>query len=301
MKVIVTGGAGFIGSHTVDLLINKGYDVVIIDNLSTGKKENINSEAKFYDTDIRNEKKLDEIFKKEKPEFVIHLAAQTSVRKSLDQPTYDQDINIRGSINILEMCKKYKVKKIVYSSSAAIYGEPIKLPIDENHSIRPTSPYGVSKYAAELFISSYSHLYDFDYVILRYSNVYGPRQDPEGEAGVVTIFLNNIKNNKPVIIYGDGKQTRDFIFVKDVARANVLVLNKTIKNKIFNISSNTQTSIINLANLMGTIFNKNVDIKFDKPIKGEIKNSCLDNSLAKLELDFNNKFNLEQGISFFQD
>jgi UDP-glucose 4-epimerase len=212
MKVLVTGGAGFIGSNLVDRLIEKKYEVVIIDNLSTGKKEHINKNATFYKADISSNE-IEDIFKKENINIVIHTAAQIDVQKSINDPIYDCKNNIIGTLNILEACKKHKIEKLVYSSSAAVYGQPDYLPVDEEHPINAMSGYGISKHTPEHYINMYSDIYGLNASILRYSNVYGPRQDPKGEGGVISIFVDKMLNNEEPIIYGDGEQTRDFIYV----------------------------------------------------------------------------------------
>ncbi|MBU0536065.1 MAG: NAD-dependent epimerase/dehydratase family protein, partial [Nanoarchaeota archaeon] len=244
MKVVVTGGAGFIGSHIVDILISKGYDVVVVDNLSTGKKDNINPKARFYEVDITNSPFLVKVFEKEKPDFVIHEAAQINVRKSVSEPVFDAITNIIGTIELLELCREHKVKKIVYAGSGgACYGEPEQIPCNELHPVNPICHYGVSKHAAEHYFFLYKYLYRIDYVILRYSNVYGPRQDPKGEAGVISIFLDKIKNQEKPNIFGDGEQTRDYVYVSDVARENLLALESQSQTSIFNIGTGRETSV----------------------------------------------------------
>lgn len=241
MKVLVTGGAGFIGSHIVDQLIEEGYEVCIIDNMSHGKKENINKNAKFYKIDIRD-KEIINIFKKEKPDYVIHEAAQISVQNSMINPIEDAEINILGSINILEACRKVNVKKIIYPASAAIFGEPEYLPIDESHPLNMISSYGVSKHTVEHYLKVYKELYGINYSILICSNVYGPRQDSSGEGGVVSIFFDKILKGQVPTIFGDGEQVRDFVYVKDVVMANSMML-KTDKCGIYNLCTNTKTTI----------------------------------------------------------
>jgi UDP-glucose 4-epimerase len=295
MKVLVTGGAGFIGSHIVDLLVDKGYDVVVVDNVSTGKNKNLNEKVKFYQEDITSEK-LRDIFEKEKPLFVIHQAAQASARVSIKKPVFDESINVEGTINLLECCKEFNIKKIVYASSAAVYGNPEQLPIDESHSIKPISQYGASKYSAELFIRTYYHLYNIDFAILRYSNVYGPRQDAEGEAGVVAIFINALLNNKQPQIFGDGDQTRDFVYVTDVALANLLALEKTTKNKVFNISTGKKTSINELFQIIKDKLNSSLSAEHTSSIPGDIRESFLNCSLSQQELGWKAETDINEGI-----
>jgi len=295
MKVLVTGGAGFIGSHLVDEALEEGYDVVTIDNLNNGKLENLNKDAKFYKVDIVDIDNLSLVFEKEKPDYVIHLAAQISLRESLKNPIYDAEQNILGSINILECCRKFNVKKVVYASSAAVYGFPKYLPVDEKHPINPFSPYGVSKHTVEHYLQYYHENFEIDYIILRYSNVYGERQDPLGEAGVIAIFIDKLKKGERPIIFGDGEQTRDFIYAKDVVEANLLALEKETENKVFNISTNTETSVNELFKKIKEIMNSNINPIYKNPIK-EVRNIRLDNSLAEKELNWKPKVELNEGL-----
>ena len=295
MKVLVTGGAGFIGSHLVDEASEEGYDVVTIDNLNNGKLENLNKDAKFYKVDIVDIDNLSLVFEKEKPDYIIHLAAQISLRESLKNPIYDAEQNILGSINILECCRKFNVKKVVYASSAAVYGFPKYLPVDEKHPINPFSPYGVSKHTVEHYLQYYHENFEIDYIILRYSNVYGERQDPLGEAGVIAIFIDKLKKGERPIIFGDGEQTRDFVYAKDVVEANLLALEKETENKVFNISTNTETSVNELFKKIKEIMNSNINPIYKNPIK-EVRNIRLDNSLAEKELNWKPKVELNEGL-----
>jgi len=214
MKILLTGGAGFIGSHIADLLIQQGHQVVIIDNLSRGKEENLNPAAVFYRLDIRDEK-LEKIFSREKPEILNHHAAQVSVRNSVEDPIQDLEINIRGTVHLLELSRRYGVKKVIFASSGgAIYGEQEYFPADENHPLKPLSPYGVTKLAGEKYLYYYQKNFQLPYVALRYANVYGPRQDPFGEAGVVAIFTQKMLTGATPIINGTGEQTRDYVYVE---------------------------------------------------------------------------------------
>ncbi|MBS4539134.1 SDR family oxidoreductase [Clostridium sp. D2Q-11] len=293
--VLVTGGAGFIGSNIVDRLIKNGDKVIIIDNLSTGKKENINKKAIFYEKDIRD-KSIEEVFDVERPKYVIHHAAQIDVQQSIENPVLDGDINILGTINILENCKKYDVKKIIYASSAGVYGEPEYLGIDEKHSVKPISNYGISKLTPEHYIRTYSQIYGLKYTILRYSNVYGIRQDPKGEGGVVSIFMDKMFNKENPIIFGDGSQTRDFIYVDDVVEANILALQKG-DNQIFNIGTSVATSIKELFDIMNSIIGYNLKIDYSQWRKGDIIHSYFNISKAKNKLDWTPKYSLEKGIN----
>jgi UDP-glucose 4-epimerase len=225
MKILVTGGAGFIGSHVVDAYLELGHEVVVVDNLSSGSIENLNPKAKFYKMDIRDSD-IEDLFKNEKPDIVNHHAAQMDVRKSVEDPIYDADVNIIGSLNLLQNCIRYGVKKFIFASTGgAIYGEQDYFPADEEHPTRPLSPYGVAKLTVEKYLYFYKEVHGLNYVVLRYANIYGPRQNPHGEAGVVAIFTSKMLKGEQPVINGDGFQTRDYTFVGDVVRANVLALN----------------------------------------------------------------------------
>lgn len=295
--VLVTGGAGFVGSHIADLLIEKGYKIIVVDNLSAGFKENINKKAVFHKADILDEKKLDEVFSKEKPDFVIHQAAQVSVRKSMEDPIFDARVNMIGSANVFLLCKKYNVKKVIYSGSGgARYGEPKYLPCDEKHPCFPISPYGVSKYTTEHLLRVFCSDAKIDYAALCYSNVYGPRQDPNGEAGVIAIFLNNMLNGKDCIINGDGGQSRDFVYVKDVAKANLMALEKNTNEKIFNIGTGKETSVNELFDAMKKITGKDSKAGHGAAIPGEVYRIYLDVKLAEKELGWKAEYSMEKGL-----
>lgn len=299
MKALVTGGAGFIGSHLVDLLINEGHEVTIIDNLITGNKENVNCKARFIFMDICL-LDLDTVFSENRPDCVFHLAAQVSVGESINDPINDSEINIKGLINVLENCKKYNVKKFVFSSTAAVYGTPIYLPITEKHITDPISFYGVSKLAAEMYIKTYNTLYGIDYAILRYANVYGPRQSHNGEGGVISIFINRIINHESPIILGTGEQTRDFIYVSDVVRANLKA--STSENVgTFNISSGTAISLIQLLNSLSYIRSSDILPLYQNHRIGDIAHSCLDNSMAELKLNWKPTYKLDEGLKITLD
>ncbi len=295
MKVIITGGAGFIGSNIADLLIDKGLEVVIIDNLSHGKKQNINPKAKFYNCDIRDSKIL-EIFQKEKPQVLIHEAAQISVPNSVDDPINDASINIIGTLNLLEACRKTGVKRVIYPASAAIFGEPEYLPIDEKHPLNMMSGYGVTKHTVEHYLSVYKSLYGIDYVALRYANVYGPRQDSSGEGGVVAIFSEKLIKNEIPYIYGDGQQIRDFVYVKDVAKANFMALTSG-DNEIFNVSTNQKISINDLLNVVNSALGRNIKAVYTDERPGDIRNSYMSYDKIKNALGWTPDYNLEAGIA----
>lgn len=293
MKVLVTGGAGFIGSHTADMLAEKGYEAVIVDNLSNGRRENLSPRAKFYQADITRDD-TDEIFRKEKPDFVIHMAAQISLRKSFENPEEDAKQNILGTIRVLEAAASHGVKKIIYSSTAAVYGEPEKIPVSEECPPNPSSPYGIDKYAAEKCIELFHKLKGIDYTILRYSNVYGPRQDPMGEAGVISIFINSMLRNKSPEIFGDGSHTRDFVYVKDVARANIMAL-LSGKNGIYNVGSGKETSVNDIFGLISRHACPGVEPVYLPPIN-EVARMIFDCSKIGKDIGWTPTVRIEDGI-----
>lgn len=296
MKILVTGGAGFIGSNIVDKLISLGYKTVVVDNLSTGNKENINSNTKFYQLDITSPN-MEDIFEQEEITHVIHHAAQIDVQHSIQDPLFDIKNNIMGTVNLLENCKDYGVKKIVYASSAAVYGEPDYLPVDEEHPIKAMSPYGISKHTPEHYIKMYKQLYGLDYTILRYANVYGPRQDPKGEGGVISIFVDKMLSGEEPIIFGDGEQTRDFVYVGDIVEANIKALTKG-DGEIINISCNTQDSVNDLYKTINGIMKTNLQAIYKEERKGDIRDSYLDNNKAKKVLNWFPAYDLREGLTY---
>ena len=296
MKILVTGGAGFIGSNIVDALIEKKHKVVIVDNLATGNIKNVNKKAKFYKVSVCDRKKIDEIFKKEKIDIVIHHAAQLDVRKSVEDPCFDADVNIKGALNILEACKNTKVKKIIFASSGGtIYGECGTKAPDEKAFANPLSPYGVAKLSVEHYIKAYSALYGLKYTILRYANVYGPRQDVNGEAGVVAIFIGRMSQNKEFFIFGDGKQLRDYVYVKDVVSANIKSLTKG-NNEVINIGTNKTTSVTKLAQELSKIMGYEKKPIFKPKRNGELFKSFLNISKAKKVLGWEPKVDIIKGL-----
>ena len=294
MRTLVTGGAGFIGSHLIDALVERDYKVIILDNLSSGKKENLNKKAKFYKIDILSPQ-IFQIFKREKPEIVFHFAAQINVKKSIKNPIEDAKTNILGSLNILENCKKFKVKKIIFASSVGVYGEPKFLPIKENDLLNPISPYSIAKMTIEKYLQFYQSK-NLDFVSLRFSNVYGPRQKSDGEGGVVAIFIKKLLKNKRPTIFGSGRQTRDFIFVKDAVSAVLKALNYKGKEKIFNIATGKETSINQLFKLISKILKIKIKPRYLPKREGDIQRSCLKIDLAKKFLKWKPKYDLEEGI-----
>ena len=291
MAILVTGGAGFIGSHIVDKLISKNFEVIVVDNLITGKLENLNPLAKFYNLDITYPE-LEKIFINDKIDYVYHEAAQASVGKSDNDPYYDASVNVLGAINLFRLCKKYKVKKTIIASTAAVYGNPEYLPVDEKHKTKVLSFYGLSKLSMEHYIKQFG----INYVIFRYSNVYGPRQDAEGEAGVISIFIDKILKDETLEIHGTGLQSRDFIYVKDVVSANVRVLDSNVKNEVINLSTNCQINLLDLASLLKNLVKSNINLSYTHPRNGDIEHSVLDNTKAKSLLNWSNVVSLHQGL-----
>lgn len=274
MKILLTGGAGFIGSHVADGYIALGHEVVIVDNLSAGKKENLNKKAKFYQADICDILEIDKIFKIEKPDIVNHHSAQISVPFSVKKPILDAQINILGTLNLLELSVLYGVKKFIYANSGgAMYGEAIR-PKKEYDIIRPLSPYGISKHTIEHYLILYHQLYDLDYVSLRYSNVYGPRQDSQGEAGVIAIFIEKLIKNERPTIFGDGNQSRDYIYIKDVVKANIIALE--LKNQVFNVGTGITTTTQQICDTLQKIMGKNISPIYASERKGDLQCSVLD-------------------------
>ncbi|MFQ5962825.1 MAG: NAD-dependent epimerase/dehydratase family protein [Candidatus Scalinduaceae bacterium] len=299
MKILVTGGAGFIASNLVDKLISLGHDVVIVDNLSTGKTENINPRATFYKEDICNAKGLEKIFSKEKPDIVNHHAAQVDLRRSVKEPTYDAQVNILGSLNLIELSNKYNIRKFIYiSTGGAIYGEPKYLPADEKHPIEPLSQYGVSKHTVEhyLFVSEQTH--GLNYTVLRYPNVYGPRQDPHGEAGVVAIFSELMLDGKQPTIFGDGAKTRDYVYVDDLINANVIVMFNPANSQgeFYNLGWGKEVKDIEIFEAVRDALGLKIKPIYDKKRPGEIDHICLDSAKATKQLHWKPEVKLKEGI-----
>jgi len=296
MKVLVTGGAGFIGSHVVDALIRQGYQVVVVDNLSTGRLENINPAATFYQADICGPE-LERIFEEEKPELVNHQAAQTVIQKSMEDPAFDAKQNILGGLNLIMQCLRFGVKKIVYASSGgAVYGEPKYRPVDESHPVNPVSYYGISKHTIEHYLHVFCLEYTLRYVVLRYSNIYGPRQSPKGEAGVVAIFTRQMLQGERPTIFGKGDKTRDYVYVADVVTANLLAMGKG-ENSIYNIGTGVETSDLEMFNLLAELTGYQSNPHYAPVRKGEIYRSCLDYSKAQKAIGWQPQFLLREGLA----
>ncbi len=295
MIILVTGGAGFIGSHVVDHYINAGDRVVIVDDLSSGTKRNINPKAKFYKMDICSSE-LKSIFETEKPDFVIHMAAQTAVSKSVQDQITDARVNILGSLNIISNCVDYKIRKFIYASSCALYGQPEYCPLDENHPINPLSPYGVSKHTVEHYLATQCHLNGLSYIVLRFANVYGPRQNPDGEGGVVAIFSKKLLSGEQATIYGHGDKTRDYVFVLDVVQAIALAL-KSKTNGIYNIGTGLETQDQAIFDLIKNECNYQGMPIYAPERPGEIKRICLSSNNVKKALNWKPHVVLKNGIS----
>ena len=297
-KILVTGGAGFIGSHVVDECISRGYKVVVVDDLSTGNINNLPKSdlLEFYEMDIRSEQ-IEAIFKREKIDYCVHLAAQTSVANGELNPYWDAEMNILSSIKLLSLCEKYGVNKFIASSSAAVYGTPKYLPINEYHTTLPISHYGLSKIVMEKYIQL-SHI---PYIIFRFANVYGPRQASSKESGVVAIFHDAMSKSEPINIFGDGEQIRDFVFVKDIAKGVVASIESNIENEILNFSSNTGIKINELFKLMKDLYQYKQDAIYLPPRAGDIKNSVLSNEKAMQLLSNLKSTTLEDGLKMLRD
>lgn len=293
MKILVTGGCGFIGSHIVDAYIAEGHNVAVIDDLSTGDIGNLNPEAKFYEMDVNSD--LQDVFEREKFEVINHHAAQINVRTSVDDPLFDARVNILGTINLLSLAVQQGVNRFIYASSGgAVYGEPEELPANEKTPLCPLSPYGVSKVAAEKYILTYAHLFGLDSFILRYSNVFGPRQIAKSEAGVISIFIEHILKGEPCIVYGDGEQTRDYVFVGDVVEANILALD--CSSNIINIGTGIETSVNDLITIFSSILGRIAEHQHVDPRPGEVLRSVLDCQKASLEIGWHPDVVLKDGI-----
>jgi UDP-glucose 4-epimerase len=296
LKILVTGGAGFIGSHVVDRFINEGHTVSIVDDLSTGRESNLNPRAHFYKIDIRDPHLID-VFTAEQPEVVSHHAAQMDVRKSVADPLFDASVNVLGALNVLEAARKSGVRKFIHiSSGGTVYGEPRYLPCDEAHPIAPLCPYGITKHTFEHYLYLYQQLYGLDYTVFRYPNVYGSRQDPHGEAGVIAIFCGLMLKRRPVTIFGDGEQLRDYVFVADCARANLLAAAPGSPSGIFNLGSAIGTSVNQLFAALKHITAYPLDAAYAPARPGEIFKIYLDARLAQRELGWTPSLTLTEGL-----
>lgn len=295
MKIFVTGAAGFIASHVADKYIELGHDVHVIDNLYSGFEKNVNSNAKFHNMDIRSEGFTD-LIKSEKPDIINHHAAQASVSVSVKEPLLDQEVNIAGTLNLILASVEAGVKKIIYANTGgALFGEPESLPVNESMALRPESPYAVSKYTAERYLHAYSKLEGLKYTSLRYSNVYGPRQNPHGEAGVIAIFTRQLMEDREHTIFGDGSKTRDYVYVGDVVEANTLSLEKG-DNECVLIGSGEEVKDIEIFESVRDALGKNIEPNFGPHRKGDIMHMRFDPSLAIALLGWKPQTNFKDGI-----
>ncbi|HTN71307.1 MAG TPA: NAD-dependent epimerase/dehydratase family protein [Methylomirabilota bacterium] len=295
MKIVVTGGAGFIASHIVDAYIDRGYEVHVIDDFSTGRKENLNPKAIVHSLDIAD-RAAAAIIAKIKPDALNHHAAQMDLRRSVEDPLLDARINIMGFVNLLEACKDAAVKKVIFASSGgAIYGDKEPIPADEEHPTEPLSPYGVSKKTGELYLAYYHAAFRMPFVALRYSNVYGPRQSSKGEAGVVAIFISQLLSGKNPMINGDGKQTRDYVFVGDVVKANVAALEADYIGPV-NIGTGKETDVLTICQVLRQGLKSAIEAVHGPAKIGEQRRSCLDASRAKRVLGWNAEVSLATGL-----
>lgn len=296
MKILVTGGAGFIGSHVVDRCIAAGHDVVIVDDLSTGRRELAHPAARLVVRDIRSPE-LADVFEAERPQAVVHVAAQAEVRRSVEQPVFDADVNILGSVNLLECARRSGVRTVVYSSSGgAVYGDTDVLPTPEDHPARPASPYGVSKFTVEVYLACWAQLYGIRGVALRYANVYGPRQSPLGEAGVVAIFSHRLLRQEQAIINGDGLQTRDYVYVEDVADANLRALDRPDASGAINIGTGVETSVVDLFCQLRDATGVPAEARHGPAKLGEQRRSVVAIARAKQQLGWEPRVPLAEGL-----
>ena len=298
MRILVTGGAGFIGSHTVDALVASGAgEISVLDDLSSGKRQQVNAKATLYQTDLRDAAAVGSVVEQVRPEIVFHLAAQMDVRRSVADPAFDAQVNLVGFLNLIESARRHGLKRVVFASTGgAIYGEQDEFPCTEDHPRRPVSPYGVAKLATEAYLFFYKVEYGIDYLALRFGNVYGPRQDPHGEAGVVAIFCGRILDGKPVTIYGDGTQTRDYIYVGDVVRAVVAAAKSRASGIALNIGTGIETSVNELYSTLAGIADFPTQAQHAAARPGEQKRSVISPARAERELGWRPEKKLADGL-----
>ena len=296
MKVLVTGAAGFIASHIVDGLVSDGHEVAVVDNLSRGVVGNVNPDARLYRCDITDAEALAKVFDTERPEIVDHHAAQTDVRRSMADPASDARANVIGSINVLQQCVKYDVRRVIFASTCAVYSEPQYIPMDELHPLGPQSGYGLSKLTVENYLRLFAETYGVRYKVLRYGNVYGPRQDPAGEAGVVAIFADQLRGKVQPTIYGDGSKTRDYVYVSDVVDANILCMGDVGDNEVFNIARGVEVSDQEIFDSVRTAVGGDMEPRYAQKRPGESDRVCLDCSKATAVLGWSPRVSLEAGV-----
>jgi UDP-glucose 4-epimerase len=295
MKCLVTGGAGFIGSHLVDRLIAEGFDVAVVDDLTNGREEYLNPRARFHKVSVTSPK-LERVFAREKPAYVFHLAAHIDARVSVHDPVHDAEINVHGSLRVLEACLKHGVRKLVFASSGgAIYHDARRFPTPETEAPSPLTPYGVSKLAFEHYLRVARHHFGLDYAALRYANVYGPRQDQKGEGGVIGVFMKKMASGERPTIFGDGRQTRDFVYVGDVVEANLRAL-RSRKSGVWHIATGKETDVNHIAGLVARSTGFAQVSKNGPRVKGDVRRSALDPRLAARQLGWRPKVGLAEGI-----
>ncbi len=297
MRILVTGGAGFIGSNTVDALVRaSGHEISVLDSLVSGKREQVNPAARFHQADLRDAEAVTRIVETDRPEVIFHFAAQMDVRRSVADPVYDAQVNLVGFLNLMEAARRNGVRRVIFSSTGgAIYGEQEAFPCDESHPARPVSPYGVAKLSTESYLFFYKAEYGIDYVALRYANVYGPRQDPHGEAGVVAIFCGRLLAGKPCTIYGDGGQTRDYTFVGDVVRANLAALASSATGPI-NIGTAVETNVNDLYATLAQAAGVKTAPQYASARPGEQRRSVISPARAEKLLGWKPEVGLRDGL-----
>jgi UDP-glucose 4-epimerase len=302
MKILVTGGAGFIGSHVADAYVAAGHEVAVLDNFSTGRRSNVNPAAAVHHVDVRDQEQVARVVSSFRPDIVNHHAAQAEVPKSVADPAYDAHINILGGLNLLKACVDNSVGKFIFiSTGGALYGEPDVVPADEDHPVRPLSPYGTSKYAFEQYLGTYQRTFGLNYTVLRYANVYGPRQDFYAEEGrVVAIFASRMLEGKPITIDGDGSQSRDMVHVGDVATANLAALEKGAGGT-YHVSTAMPVTINDIFRKLKLLTEYRLEPRFGPARKGDVYRIALDNSRAQDQLGWRPQITLEEGLSLTVD
>ena len=294
MRTVVTGGAGFIGSHLVDLLLSEGHEVAVADNLVGGNRNNLNPKARFYEVDIASPN-LEQMLETERPEVIFHQAAQMSVKASTDDPVYDARVNVLGLLNVLQTGVAVGTRKVVFASSGATYGNPTYLPLDEGHTQRPESPYGITKLMGEHYLNYYALAYGLQFAALRYGNVYGPRQDSHGEAGVVAIFARQLLTGQTPVIHWDGEQIRDYVFVADVARANLLAATRG-NNGCYCVGTGRGTSVNQLYQVLCRLLDLDVEPRRAPRRAGDLRAAYFDTRRARRELGWTPSVTLQDGL-----
>ena len=296
MRVLVTGGAGFIGSHLVDALVQRGHDVSIVDDLSAGRSGFINPHARLHEVSITDFDGLSRVFAAERPEVIIHNAAQISVRSSMADPSFDAHVNVVGSVNVLQLAVTHGCERVLFASTGAVYSEPVRLPMDESHPAVPASAYGTSKLAVESYLRLYNEVYGLQYVAFRYGNVYGPRQDPGGEAGVVPIFASQMLSGRQVTIYGDGSKTRDYLYISNVVEANLAAMRLPKAAEVLNLARGVEVSDYEVFDLVRSAVGSDVEPVYAEKRPGEVDRVCIDSSRASEVLGWTPTVEPAEGI-----